>query len=248
MPYVRRTRKYGKKSPKVARYTARRRSTVSRGTRRIPRGIRSSKMLRNKWENPLAYAKSVKFRYSDNGFTAFTDTDFGNQVIHVFRGNGPYDPDVSGVGVQPYGWDQYDALYGYYQCYGSRCTITCNPTTQNFSALKVFVFPFYGTAPDFTDPSDMKMTPFCRTKVMNDEGTASKQRTVVTNYMSTAKFLKTSARDLGLKSAWGSTPNTQWYWIVAFDTSDSQEEVTVKYDVDITYWVKASRQENIDES
>lgn len=248
MPYGKRTKQNRTRSNKTTRYTARRRTSVRRGTGRVPRGVSTSKILRNKWENPMAYSKSAKFHYADNGFTAFTDTDFGNQVLQVYRGNGPYDPDYSGVGVQPYGWDQYDGLYGYYQCYGSKITITCYPTTQDFSALKVFVFPFYGTSPDYTDPSDLKTTPFCKWKILNDEGTANARRCKITNYMSTSKFLKTSPRDLGVKSAFSGLPATQWYWLVAFNSADSQEEVTCKYDVDITYWCKLSRQENIDES
>lgn len=53
---------------------------------------------------------------------------FPNPKWHVFSANGMYDPDVTGTGHQPYGFDQYMAQYDHYTVIGSKCTVwTENP-------------------------------------------------------------------------------------------------------------------------
>ena len=45
------------------------------------------------------------------------------QFHKVFSGNGLYDPDVSGVGHQPLGFDQWMTLYNRYRVYASRIVV-----------------------------------------------------------------------------------------------------------------------------
>lgn len=44
---------------------------------------------------------------------------------HVFRANSCYDPDLTGVGHQPYGFDQYMALYQFGYVVASRMIVKC---------------------------------------------------------------------------------------------------------------------------
>ncbi len=43
---------------------------------------------------------------------------------HAFRCNSIFDPDATGVGHQPYGHDQYQAIYKNYRVLSSTCTVT----------------------------------------------------------------------------------------------------------------------------
>lgn len=62
-------------------------------------------------------------------------------VISVFRANSIYDPDYSGVGSQPYGYDQMAALYGKYDVLSSTINVIWNPATLTNQAryhFKIF--------------------------------------------------------------------------------------------------------------
>lgn len=51
---------------------------------------------------------------------------------HVWRLNGAYDPNESGAGHQPLGWDQMDAFYNRYRVVGATITAeVCNRDTTN---------------------------------------------------------------------------------------------------------------------
>jgi len=87
----------------------RRRKSRKRG---IPRGL---------------FAKTTKmaFRYVD---TIGINPGITNTVAnHTFRANGMYDPDFTGVGHQPYGFDQYMAFYQHYTVIGAKITATFMP-------------------------------------------------------------------------------------------------------------------------
>lgn len=47
----------------------------------------------------------------------------GNAVSHVFSANSLYDPDVTGVGHQPLGFDNLAAIYNHYLVKGAKITI-----------------------------------------------------------------------------------------------------------------------------
>lgn len=51
-------------------------------------------------------------------------------VIHSFSANGLYDPDITGVGHQPMGFDQWMAFYGKYCVLESKATVTFFSTSD----------------------------------------------------------------------------------------------------------------------
>jgi len=59
-----------------------------------------------------------RFRYSQR--VAVTSTG-GALGTYVFRANSCYDPDYTGAGHQPMGWDEMSSLYKHYVVLGSRC-------------------------------------------------------------------------------------------------------------------------------
>lgn len=61
-----------------------------------------------------------KLRYSDSVQMAPTATPSN----YFFHANGLFDPDETGSGHQPMGFDQYMALYDHYKVLGSKITVT----------------------------------------------------------------------------------------------------------------------------
>lgn len=71
----------------------------------------------------------MKLRYCD---TITLDAGAGTLASHKFRANSLFDPDFTGTGHQPMGFDQMALLYNHYAVLGSK--ITCNFTASGTSA------------------------------------------------------------------------------------------------------------------
>jgi hypothetical protein len=66
----------------------------------------------------------VKLRY----VTEFTlDAAIGGAAQRVFRANSLFDPDVTGIGHQPMGFDQWAEIYSHYTVLGSKMTLRLLP-------------------------------------------------------------------------------------------------------------------------
>lgn len=64
--------------------------------------------------------KVVKFRYAT---TTSLNAAPGTSVIHDFAANGLYDPDITGAGHQPIGFDEWMAVYSHYTVIASKMTV-----------------------------------------------------------------------------------------------------------------------------
>jgi len=76
----------------------------------------------------LGYPRDVVriLHYNDT----FTLTSTGGALYeYLFRANSCYDPNLSGTGHQPYGFDQLAAFYNHYDVLSSVANITAVPTT-----------------------------------------------------------------------------------------------------------------------
>lgn len=97
-----------------------------RGLKRYRRKVRVSYKPRisrkpaNNGFAPLGYKQAVKLRYVE---TITVDPATGVVSDTVFSANGLYDPNVSGTGHQPYGFDQLMAMYNHYTVVGSKATL-----------------------------------------------------------------------------------------------------------------------------
>ncbi len=60
---------------------------------------------------------------------------------YFFNANGLFDPDQTGTGHQPMGFDQYMAMYDHYQVVSSKITVSCSP--NNATSISAFVWGIY---------------------------------------------------------------------------------------------------------
>lgn len=73
------------------------------------------------YNNPFPNKRVVKMRYVGN-FSI--DPSAQSPAWHIFSATSIYDPDVTTIGHQPFGHDQYQALYNHYTVLGSKITVT----------------------------------------------------------------------------------------------------------------------------
>lgn len=246
MPYGRKSRNYRRRSStrrRFARKTTRRVFKKYGGRRRR---VGKSLAVRPKWLNPISQTKLIKFVYADTGFSRTLNAAGGYQSYYVFSGNSPYDPDNTGVGVQPYGYDQYlnVNLYRNYNCHSSSIKIYfyVEPTYANVRRLHCFIFPFRTSTPTTTDIADVRMTPYVK-ETAYDGANESTRGCKMSHYQSMRRmYPEITVRDSGCSAAYTTSPGTRFYWIVLFYTTDyDDEEIDVYFDAKIKYYTKVSR-------
>jgi len=69
---------------------------------------------------PLPMRNTIKFHYSTQ---ILQDPGSGSVTDYMFSANGLYDPDISGTGHQPYGFDQLMEMYAHYTVIGSKIKV-----------------------------------------------------------------------------------------------------------------------------
>ncbi len=114
MPRRRRRRRFSRRSRSyVRRGRSRARRTVRRRRRRLPlAGFTKKRTVR------LRYVQSVNL---DGGAG-------GALQIYTFRANSMYDPDYTGTGHQPRGFDQAMVGYDHFTVIGSKISVALSPT------------------------------------------------------------------------------------------------------------------------
>lgn len=249
MPYTRK-RSYGtRKGARGANRKGRRTSRMYRRKGRYPKVPR----LRLGWKNPLPEVGKFRLTFNDTGFEETTVVGAGYINSHMFRGNSIYDPDATGVGVQPYGYDQYLGASSPFQAYRVFASkITIYPTikadaTYPATVLRGIVFPFRDTSgPSYFEPNDLSRLPWHKTLVLRSSDNNGK--TKFSSYCSTKKIIPDTMEDTTFQGGYASNPGTQWTWQVYWDTTTQGVQGRVTYDVKIVYYVKLFKRDTINES
>lgn len=170
-------------------------------------------------------------------------------VRNVFRGNSAYDPNQTGVGRQPEGYDKWcaaSALYNRCLVYGSKITVTAMNLSTSL-ATHVMVIPFAKpTALGNITFSGLMTLPYARYKLITPVGTGSGSVAKVSHYMSTGKILKKGFQfDKDYSHPYNNNPGVdavtpedyQWFWHV-INSADSNSNPNATFWVQLTYYCK----------
>lgn len=181
-------------------------------------------------------------------------TGIGTSYVtsHTFRGNSLFDPDQTGVGVQPYGFDQYCGAgmqFQKYCVYASKIKIYPRCTTAQSSGIvgaKWIVVPIRTIPPTVTEFEDLKQMPWSRSLCINS---IDDQKGHLTSYCSTKKqFAEVGYLSNDFSALYSTNPASPWYWYVQVDTKSSSIEQLMNMDVQITYYCKLSKTDSVNES
>lgn len=107
----------------------RRRAFRRRRYRRAQRTFYGSSITK-----PLGNKLKVMTRYSDRAFNLNPGVG-GTCAVQVFSANGLYDPDITGTGHQPIGFDQYMTMYDHYTVIGAKIRVFFENTDSTYSQL-----------------------------------------------------------------------------------------------------------------
>lgn len=228
-------------------YAKRKRTTttkrVSRKHRTTARPLRKARHVSGGLSKP---SQSIQrgFLSADNQFVKIKYNgsllvSTGVSIVpHIFSGNGCYDPDITSVGHQPRGWDQWAALYSRYTCFGSKvqASFISASTEPFYCVICPFSKPTTVTNPDITTYKEVK---YAKTAICNKTG---KGQVTLHSYMSTSKILGIPPSKVGtsenLSASISSVPGAQWNWHCGATHLDHTSTLGVYINFTVTYYVK----------
>jgi hypothetical protein len=182
---------------------------------------------------------TVTLRYAE--VQEYTASTSHNQI---YRGNGPYDPDSTGIGVQPLGFDELSALYSYHRVISSSVDVSYS----NLSAANciVCVIPTIATTTFASREAAMCM-PYSKWMIASQLNGVSKSR--VQHSMETHAILGLPRNVVQMDSSlWGddsSVPNQQWFWFIFSGSTDQSTAQVGTLTTEVRYRVTFFRRKTL---
>lgn len=135
------------------------------GKRKIARrsGKRSQLTTHLRMGGPIASALVMDMQYFHG--TLLQEASAGTGAFNQYRLNSLFDPDLSGTGKQPLGFDQYSTLYGRYRVLKAKVEVTLiNRTDSSIGNYVAVVWPS-AQASITSDPESWPAQPLARYKL-----------------------------------------------------------------------------------
>lgn len=178
-------------------------------------------------------SKSLNYRatlrYVD---TIAYNVGVSGQTTNVFTSNGLYDPDITGVGHQPNGFDQIMALWNEYIVIS--CRIKCVITSQDANSYSA---TFGITHCDFsTATTDYRKYMENGNTVWNKQGGRGAEPLTLTNYVNISKISSQSIlSDESYVGNSGANPTDTHFWHVWMQTDGAVDAGNFYVTVEIAY-------------
>lgn len=241
MPTLPRSRRtFRTRRPTRSRYVPRvrsRRNTFKRRPRRFQRrAVDTNKLTIRSFPGVTWPAMlKCKLQYVDY-FGITTTTSLGYQQ---YRGNSLYDPDLTGAGHQPRGFNQLAGLYTNYYVAASKISARVIVNTGNANAiLAIRAFP------NLTNPAETVID-----QVMEARGCTymfiqqQSPSRVLSRYATTAGVMGESRASVrNDKDEWGAAVGDNpinpyaWTWVLHFQNADLSSSTNARVWVKITYY------------
>lgn len=184
-------------------------------------------------ETTLTYCETVQIT-----------TTAGVNDYYVWAGNSLFDPNVTGGGTQPFGFDQWAAIYTRYLVYASQATVeACITSTASVDTytFKILLVPFsLTTALSSLSEDVVSQMPHAKSKTCSvyNEG----QGNMLSSYISTARVYGVSPAYVEMDDTYGATmaanPSRLWGWWVKVNTMAEGGSTTYNVRMKIRYYCK----------
>lgn len=214
-------------------FPARSRSRGPRSHNVHPRRTASQALIRQSTGVPDRLY--VKLRYREQ--LSWTQVA-GNLGDNVYRGNSLFDPDLTGTGGQPMGFDQWSAFYGSYTVLGSSIDVSSQMNSGPPQQAKVVIVPSNQSAAfGVGEQERAEESPYAKSQdvVMGAPGVGQGR---IKSYMSTAKMegvVRPAVQiEDGFSALTTANPTDPWFWHVCNYTTGGNQSLIQQ--VVITYY------------
>lgn len=158
----------------------------------------------------------------------------GTPAVRVFSCNGVYDPDITGIGHQPRGFDQLMNLFDHFVVIGAKATVWFQPADTNTVGSVCFI-SVQDNNPAFTDSRDYFEAANVATRAISQNGDNAH---CLVSTINPSKFLGRSKpmADPDLKGSTASNPNEQCFFHIG-QVGIQDQNTTVYLQVELEYTV-----------
>lgn len=256
--------------PRYGRRKTYRRSTKSTGRSRSSRSSSSRTTYRRRkyskvsrkwplWKNPLPQNAYYKLTYQDSGFPFATNIGSAYLSTRQWRGNSCFDPDYTGFGSQPYGYDKLcgaDCAFQVYQVYASKITVYPHLYTAELPeadaignyCVRISLYPSRSPTITYKEFEDLNQIPYCTRRLIESSNDVNKAN-ILSKYCSTRMVLPDALNlaSYGYEAAYNADPVLPWFWNVTMDSIEFANDVSGYFDVKIKYYVMLVRNDDVNE-
>lgn len=227
MPYTRK-KKYQKKRGRKSR------KTIFRPQRLIPTGFPKS--------------TAVKLRYVE---AISIDPPIGAVGHYTFRANSVFDPNNTGVGHQPMGYDQWSVFYNHYVVVGSKITITTTANSGPGVGMLLTGVVLTDTPATFTDFTEMMEQGLAKTQKQSVHLNAQRPKSLSKGFSAKKFFNVTNVLDnvsrLGANTGVNPT-EVAYFSVFAANSKASADQTVVDFVVTVEYIVVFSEPRELEQS
>lgn len=158
----------------------------------------------------------------------------GIPVSYVFSLNGLYDPNITGIGHQPLGFDQLMTMYDHYTVIGARARV--NFINNDDTTAQTVVLQIKDTASTSADLSNVIENGMNRYTLLGKSGSGSSNKTLTMNF-STSKFFTKKALigDDEYRGTVAANPKEQAYLHVMVAPITGADVLDVRFNIEIDY-------------
>lgn len=164
--------------------------------------------------------------YQQINFSAVTTPQ-----VYIFRGNGAYDPDQTGTGSQPVGWDNMLDFYGGNFCVGS--VIKFNIVNLGVATAQFSITPTRDST-TLSSYNDALIMPGTKIAIADGTSKGGKSFTSLSHSASTLSFLH-STYDRDFIATGQAVPGKQWYWSLTAQSFDQATALSFSIQATILY-------------
>lgn len=217
-----------------------------------PRKYKNKKKRRNyrKKRNGLVVPRGMpktgraKLSYCENSNLSGTS---GNLASVLWRANGAYDPRYATGGHQPYGYDQWTALFNHYVVVGSRITVKFRPTADTPNQIAGITLLPDTTIPYTVYTTFIESNPSSKYVMLNDSERFQK---LTCNFSAKRFFNCSNVKDrvATIGAGVASNPTDQAYFCVWSQSQDITTSHTTNTLITIEYIIDFSEPKMLTES
>lgn len=228
---------YGRRRVNRRRKNLNRPRRMARKKGRYPKGNINRRPAALTLRGPTGIPDRMKMRlrYVQNVSIAPLAAHFQD---YIFRGNSAFDPDFTGVGHQPYYFDQYSALYNKYRVYGS--SIRVDVVNQSgVMATSVIVVPHSENTglTSISQAAELQRARYPRIVPI-----AQRISVMLKEYASTRAVLGLTKPEMEADDIYAAltttNPSSGWWWHVLMESVDGVTTLQVQLQVRITYYME----------
>ncbi len=217
MPYTRKTTTVRRRPYKKRKYAKKKTKKYNNGITFLK--LRSVSLLPDQMYVKLRYVESI--------------SKSGLNWSHVLTLNGLYDPNISGSGHQPMGFDQWISFYARYEVLGSSMNATVlNDTSVSFRAS---LYPSTSSTP--LSAGDAREQPYALTRYVG-HAAGGNGMVIFKKYMSMRKLEGRNTDSVNYTGNSAANPTDTNYWILNAAALDGVSMTTAFLDINLVYYVK----------